>query len=65
MTSGDFENEVATQKVQLIIDISLKLLIFEFGKPRSNGFPKICRQAHMSKTLIPGDLENKVVTPKS
>ena len=42
----------------------LMLLIYEFGKPRPNGFPKICPQAQISKTLTPGDIENEVATPK-
>ena len=39
------------------MEVTQKLLISEFGKPRPNSFPKICPQAH-------GDLENEVVTPK-
>ena len=35
-----------------------------FGKPRPNGFLKICPQAQFSKTLTSGDLENEVMTPK-
>ena len=52
-------------KLQQFIDITLKLLIYEFGKPRPNSFPKICPQAQIAKTLTSGDLENEVATPKS
>ena len=39
----------------------LKILIYEFGKFRHNGFPKISPQAQISKTLPPGDLENDIM----
>ena len=43
----DLENQVATPKFQQFIDITLKLLIYEFGKPRPNSFPKLCLQAQI------------------
>ena len=63
MTPHDVENEVTTPKLHYIIDITLKLLINEFGKPRHSVFPKM--QVQISKTLTPVDLENEVATPKS
>ena len=64
MTPRDLNNEVVTPKFWQVIDITLKLVNYEFGKPRPNGFPKICPQAQISKTLTPGHLENEVATPK-
>ena len=47
MTPCDLENEVATPKLQYFIDITVKLLMYEFGKARPNSFPKICPQAQI------------------
>ena len=57
----DFENH----KTSLGYRYYPKLLIYELGKPRSNGVPKICPKAQISKALTPGNLENEVTTPKS
>ena len=64
MTPHELENEAVTLIFQQVVDINLQLLIYEFGKPRLNGFPKICQQAQISKTLTPGDLENQAATLK-
>ena len=39
-------------------------LIDEFGKPRPDGFPEICLQAQISKSMTSGVLENEVTTIK-
>ena len=51
------------QKKVYVIDITLKFLMYEFGKPRPNRYPEICSQAQMLKTVTHGDLENEVSTP--
>ena len=44
MTPRDLENEVATPKLYKVIDATLMLLIYEFGKPRRDGFLKsVCK----------------------
>ena len=53
MTICDLENEVATPKFEYFVDITLKLLFYEFGKPSPNGFPNFCLQAQISKTFDP------------
>ena len=60
MNPGDLKNKVMSWYV---LDIALKLHICEFGKPRPDGFLESSLQA--KKTMTPGDLENKVETPKS
>ena len=53
LTPDDLENEVATLKHQY--DVSLKLLMCEFSKPRPDGFPRILSARSISNSHISVD----------
>ena len=58
---SDFQNDVGTPQSYEVIDIALKILICEFGKPRLECCPGILSASSISEAMIPGDHEKIVL----